>query len=59
VVARLNAAVNEVLQLPAVREARLKAGSELSAPLSPGAALAFYRAERDTYKPIARRIKPE
>jgi tripartite-type tricarboxylate transporter receptor subunit TctC len=59
VVARLNAAVNEVLQLPAVREARLKAGSELSAPLSPAAALAFYRAERDTYKPIARRIKPE
>ena len=59
VVARLNAVVNEVLQLPAVREARLKAGSELAAPLSPAGALAFYRAERDTYKPIAQRIKPE
>lgn len=58
-VARLNAVVNEVLQLPAVREARVKAGSELAAPLTPAQALAFYQGERDTYKPIASRIKPE
>jgi len=59
IVAQLNATVNEVLQVPAVREARAKGGSELAAPLSPAAALAFYRAERDTYRPIAKRIKPE
>lgn len=59
VVAQLNAVVNEVLQLPAIREARLKGGSELAATLSPAQALAFYRAERELYRPIARRIKPE
>jgi hypothetical protein len=59
VVAQLNAVINEVLQLPAVREARTKGGSELAAPLSPAAALNFYRTERDLYRPIGQRIKPE
>lgn len=59
VVAQLNAVVNEVLQLPAVRDARARFGSELAAPLSLSAALAFYRAETDLYRPMARRIKPE
>lgn len=59
VVARLNAAINEVLALPSVRDARLKAGSELSSPLSPAQARAFFASERATYHPIASRIKPE
>ncbi len=56
---RLNAAVNETLQVPAVREARLKAGSELSRPLTVAQARAFYEGEQKTYGPIASRIKPE
>ncbi|NCV71415.1 MAG: hypothetical protein EBW55_12075, partial [Betaproteobacteria bacterium] len=59
VVDQLNRIVNEVLQLPAIRETRIKSGSELSAPLSPAEALAFYRGERDLYYPVAKRIKPE
>jgi tripartite-type tricarboxylate transporter receptor subunit TctC len=56
---RLNAAVNETLQVPAVREARLKAGSDLSRPLTVTEARAFYVGEQKTYGPIASRIKPE
>jgi len=58
-VARINAAVNEVMQMPEMREARLKAGSELARPLSPAETRAFFLTERDTYRPIAARIKPE
>lgn len=59
VVQRLNKEINEVLMLPAIAQTRAKAGSELERPLAPAEALAFYRAEREKYLPIASRIKPE
>ena len=59
VVERLNAAINTVLMLPAVREARQRAGGELAATLSPAQALSLYRAEIALYRSVASRIKPE
>lgn len=56
---RLNAAINEVNDLPAVREARTRAGSELPRALSVAESSAFFAAERDRYLPVARRIKSE
>jgi hypothetical protein len=45
--------------LPAVREARQRAGGELAATLSPAQALSLYRAEIALYRSVASRIKPE
>jgi tripartite-type tricarboxylate transporter receptor subunit TctC len=59
VVERLNAAINTALMLPAVRDARQRAGGELAATLSPAQALSLYRAEIALYRSVASRIKPE
>ena len=58
-VQRVNAAINETMALPVMREARARLGSEAVPAFSPAEVLAFYRAERETYRPIASRIKPE
>ncbi len=56
---RLNRSINEVLEMPAIRSARSKAGSELAQALTPDQTLAFYKAEQARYLPIAGRIKAE
>jgi len=58
-VERLNVAINTVLMLPAVRDARQRAGGELAATLSPAQALGLYRTEIALYRSVAGRIKPE
>jgi hypothetical protein len=59
IVERLNAVANEVSQLPSIVAARVRTGSVLARPLSVAESAAFFRAERETYLPIASRIKPE
>lgn len=59
VVDRANAAIVEVLRLPAIVEAVLRTGSTPARPLDAAQARAFYARERDVYRPIASRIAPE
>ena len=59
VVARLNAAINAALMLPANVEARTRLGADLPAVMTPAQARAFVQAERDKYLPIVRGIKFE
>lgn len=59
IVERLNAVANEVSQLPAIVATRAKTGSVLDRPLGVAESAAFFKAERDTYFPIASRILPE
>lgn len=57
VLQRLSQALQEISQLPAVKEQRLKTGSVSGEAMTPAQAQAFVLKERDTYLPVTRRIK--
>lgn len=56
---RLNAVTTQVVMSPAMADQRRKLGTTVAGPFTPAQTQAFLMSERDTYRPVARRVKPE
>ena len=59
VLSRLNEALNAITVMPAMVEARRKLGSTAARPMTAAQCQAFVLRERDLYRPVASRVKPE